>query len=112
MTGAVVALLLLTVQGGALTASLLFGLIGMAPAGVIMALAGEAMRRKRRAIGVKVFFTVYYATMTLVQPVAGRIFDHARTARAPSLVGACPFATVVAVGMLFSFLRAREGMLV
>lgn len=90
MTGAVVALLRLTVQGGALTASLLFGLIGMAPAGVIMALAGEAMRAERRAIGMGAFFTIYYAIMTLVPPAVGPIFDHAGTARAPILFGGVP----------------------
>jgi hypothetical protein len=45
MSGAAVALVLLTVDGAGMGASILFGLVGMAPAGVIMALAGEAMRR-------------------------------------------------------------------
>ena len=94
----------------ALVALMLFGLVGMAPAGVIMALAGEAMRPERRAIGMGVFFTVYYAVMTLVPPVAGSIFDHAGTARAPLLLGVCLFAAVVPLAMLFKHLRARHGL--
>jgi MFS family permease len=110
MTGAGAALLLLTVQGAALPASLLFGLVGMAPAGVIMALAGEAMRPERRAIGMGVFFTVYNMVMTAVPPVAGRIFDHVGTARAPILLGVGLFAAVVPAVMLFNHFRAGKGL--
>ena len=51
MGGAIVSLMLLGAQGAGLGASLLFGLIGMAPAGVIMAMAGQAMRPEVRAFG-------------------------------------------------------------
>ena len=44
MGGAIVSLLLLGLPGAGLGASLLFGLIGMAPAGVIMAMSGQALR--------------------------------------------------------------------
>ena len=74
MTSAVTALLLLVVPGAGLAASLLFGLLAMAPAGVIMALAGQAMRPERRAFGMGVFYTVYYAIMTAVPPISGAIW--------------------------------------
>lgn len=51
MSMAAVALILLSVPSAGPGASLLFGLIGMAPAGIIMALAGEAVRPQVRAFG-------------------------------------------------------------
>ncbi|SDZ56622.1 hypothetical protein SAMN05444004_12230 [Jannaschia faecimaris] len=63
MASSVAALLLLGLRRAGLGVSLLFGLVGMAPAGVIMALAGEALRAGQRAFGMGVFFTVYYAIM-------------------------------------------------
>jgi predicted MFS family arabinose efflux permease len=110
MSAAVLALLLLRVEGGGLAASLVFGLIGMAPAGVIMALAGDAMRPERRAIGMGVFFTVYYAVMTLAPPVAGRIFDQTGSAGAPILFAVLLFVTVVPAALLFSYSRARDSL--
>ncbi len=107
MTGAAAALVLMTVEGGGLAASLIFGLIGMAPAGVIMALAGEAMRPERRAVGMGVFFTVYYAIMTLVPPLSGRLFDHFATAQAPIFLGMLLFAAVIPAALLFRLIRAR-----
>lgn len=82
----------------------------MAPAGVIMALAGEAMRPERRAIGMGVPFTLYHATMTVVPPLSGMVFDHAGTARAPTVLAACQFAAVVPSAMLRSHIRARAGL--
>lgn len=65
MAGASVSLLPLSLPGAGVGASLLFGLIGMAPAGVIMAMAGQAMRLQVRAFGMGIFFTVYYAIMLI-----------------------------------------------
>jgi MFS family permease len=53
----------------------LFGLAGGAPAGVIMALTGEAMAPQRRAFGMGVFFSFYFVLMTLGPPIAGWLFD-------------------------------------
>lgn len=51
MTAAAISLALLAVPGAGMPASLLFGLVGMAPAGVIMALAAEAVAPERRSAG-------------------------------------------------------------
>ena len=105
MTGAVCALLLLGVPNAGLGASLLFGLVGMAPAGVIMAQAGQAMRPERRALGMGVFFTVYYAIMMAAPPVAGAIFDASGSASGPLLLGMFLFATVVPAGLAFHYFK-------
>lgn len=101
MTAACASLLLLTLPDAGLPASLLFGILGMAPAGVIMALAGQAVSAEKRAFGMGVFFTVYYAIMTAVPPVAGSIFDMGGGANGPLVLGVVLFASVVLVAWGF-----------
>lgn len=105
MGGAIVALLLLGQPGAGLGASLLFGLIGMAPAGVIMALSGLAMRPEVRAFGMGVFFTIYYAFMLLTPPVAGALFDATGGSQAPMWLAIVLFASVIPIGLVFQNLK-------
>lgn len=107
MTGAVVALMLLSLPGAGLAASLIFGLVGMVPAGVIIALAGQAVAPERRAFGMGVFFTVYYAIMTASPPVAGWILDRSGAPDGAILFGAALFALVLPAAMLFRVLKTR-----
>jgi MFS family permease len=106
MAGAVIALLLLNVPQAGLAASLLFGLVGMAPAGVIMALTGEAMRPEQRAFGMGVFFTVYYAIMLVTPLIAGAIFDATGRASGPIMFGAALFAGVLTATVAFRHLKS------
>lgn len=101
MAGAVIALVLLNIPQAGLAASLLFGLVGMAPAGVIMALTGEAMRPEQRAFGMGVFFTVFYAIMLVTPPIAGAIFDATGRAGGPIMFGAILFAGVLTATLAF-----------
>jgi predicted MFS family arabinose efflux permease len=73
--GGIVSLLLLRHTEMAVLLSLAYGLFGGAPAGVIMALTGEAMAPQRRAFGMGLFFSFYFVLMTLGPPVAGWLFD-------------------------------------
>ena len=107
MACAVLALMLLSLPGAGLVASLLFGLVGMAPAGVIMALAGQAVAPERRAFGIGVFFTVYYAIMTASTPVAGWLLDRTGAPDSAILFGATLFALVFPVALLFRVLKTR-----
>ncbi|MBC00580.1 MAG: MFS transporter [Rhodobacteraceae bacterium] len=105
MTAAVASLLMLNIPGAGLPASLLFGLLGMAPAGVIMALAGEALPPQKRAFGMGIFFTVYYAIMTAAPPVAGSIFDATDSPYGPLVMGALLFAAVLPAALAFRFFK-------
>ncbi|WP_235857795.1 MFS transporter [Marimonas lutisalis] len=107
MAGAVLALLMLSQPGAGIAASLIFGLVGMAPAGVIMALAGQAVAPERRALGMGVFFTVYYAIMTASPPFAGWLLDRTGAADSPTTFGAALFALVFPVAVLFRMLKTR-----
>ncbi|MBJ6370473.1 CynX/NimT family MFS transporter [Sedimentitalea arenosa] len=108
MAGAILALMLLGRPGAGLAASLLFGLVGMAPAGVIMALAGQAVAPERRAFGMGVFFTVYFIVMTASPPVAGWIFDRTGAPDGAILFGAALFALVLPLAAMFRVLKARQ----
>ena len=94
-----------TFAGAGFGASVLFGLIGMAPAGVIMAMAGQEMRPQVRAFGMGVFFTIYYAIMLITPPIAGAILDATGNAQGPLWLAMALFAMVVPLGIAFQFIK-------
>lgn len=108
MTGAIVSLLLLSVPGAGLSASLLFGLIGMAPAGVIMALVGQALRPQIRAFGMGIFFTAYYVIMMVTPPLAGAILDTTGSAKGPLWLAVLLFACVVPLSFAFQYFKSKQ----
>jgi len=105
MTGAIVGLSLLSVPGAGLAASLFIGLLGVAPAGIIMALAGEAMRPEQRAFGMGVFFTIYFAIMMASPPIAGAILDATGNPGAAIAFGMILFAAVVPAALAFRWIK-------
>jgi MFS family permease len=92
------ALLLMQFTDLAIGLSLLYGLAGGAPAGVIMALTGEAMAPQRRAFGMGVFFSFYFVLLSLGPPLAGWLFDRSGDPFLPIL-----FAVLLFVGAALSF---------
>ncbi|HKK29991.1 MAG TPA: MFS transporter, partial [Alphaproteobacteria bacterium] len=104
---AIVALLMLSVPGAGLGASLLFGLVGMAPAGLIIALAGQAVAVERRAFGMGVFLTIYYAIITAAPPLAGWMFDRTGAPDGAILLSVALFAVVLPAAMLFRVIKSR-----
>jgi predicted MFS family arabinose efflux permease len=101
MIGAMGSLALLAVSGAGIAASLAFGLIGMAPAGVIMALTGEAMRPERRAFGMGVFLSVYFLINAAAPPLAGWIYDATGDPISPIIFGIVLFALVIVTNAWF-----------
>ncbi|MFN3147859.1 MAG: MFS transporter [Paracoccaceae bacterium] len=108
MAGAIGALLLLTLPGGGLAGSVLFGLVAIAPAGIIMALSGQAVARERRAMGMGVFFTLYYICMFAVPPIAGAILDATGRPEAVLLLGMGLFLSVLPLSLAFRWIKARQ----
>ncbi len=105
MTAAVIALWLLSTPGAGLAASVLLGLVGMAPAGVIMALAGLAMRPDVRALGMGVFFTIYHVFLLATPPVAGAILDATGDANGPIWLAMILFASVLPFAVVFKSVK-------
>ena len=90
-----------------ITILVLIGLVGGFPAGPIMSLASRVLAPETRAIGMGVFYTLFYAAMMLGPAVAGRLAKSAGTAAVALDLGAltvlaCPplmwlFERIVAV---------------
>ncbi len=110
MTGAGIALWLLSYPGAGLAASLLFGLVGMAPAGVIMAMAGLALRPEVRAFGMGLFFTIYHAIMLATPPAAGAILDATGQPQGPIWLAIVLFASVIPFAVAFNFFKEGPNM--
>ena len=107
---AVASVLLLQQVAWAVPLSLLFGLIGAAPAGLIMALTVEAMAPQRRAFGMGVFVTVFFVIVTLAPPLAGWLFDRSGDPYRPLLLAAALFAGAMAVFRMFRWAQQRLAM--
>lgn len=107
LAAAVVALLLLPVSGMALFSSLLFGLMGMAPAGVIMALTAEAMAPRRRSVGMGLFFSLNFVMMFVSPPLAGWLYDLSGDPFVPVLLAAVLLALAALANRVFRTVKAR-----
>jgi predicted MFS family arabinose efflux permease len=71
----ILALFALQITAYAAASSLMVGLFAIAPAGIIMALTGEAVAKERRAFGIGVFMSAYYLMVAPAPAIAGRLFD-------------------------------------
>jgi MFS family permease len=94
-------LLLLPYVNYAVALSLAFGLMGMAPAGIIMALTAESIAPERRAFGMGVFFTSYFVVTAPAPAIAGWLFDRTGDPYQPILFAAALFAITAISNLLF-----------
>ncbi len=104
---AVAALLLLGHTDWAVVLSLLIGLVGAAPAGIIMALTAEAMAPQRRAFGMGVFFSVFFVIMALAPPLAGWLFDRSADPYGPVVFSASLFGGAALMYRVFRLAQRR-----
>ena len=107
LAGGIVSLLLLPWTQFAVGLSLLFGLIGMAPAGIIMALTTQAMAPRRRAFGIGVFFSGYYLVATPTPWLAGWLFDTTGIAYWPIIFAAVLFLFTGIANAVFRYAQGR-----
>lgn len=78
-----------------------FGLLAWAPAGPIMALVSETLSADRRALGMGVFYTWYYAGMGVLPPLAGLARDLTGSASAPIYLAGAMMVMALACAGLF-----------
>lgn len=88
---AMVSLALLPNIAWALPVSLLFGLMGVAPAGLIVSLSGSAMAPNKRAFGMGVFLSFYYLLNAPAPAIAGWLFDRTADPFVPILFAIAMF---------------------
>ncbi len=107
MAAAVLALVILFSRPLSIPSSLLFGLVGMAPAGVIMALTAAAMRPENRALGMGVFFTAYFVVQAPAPAIAGWLFDETSDAVWPMAFAIALFTATALSNLLFRTAQRR-----
>jgi MFS family permease len=86
---------------------LIFGLIGMAPAGLIMALAAKAMRPENRALGMGIFFMGQFFLQGPAPGIAGWIYDNTLSPTFPMLFGIFLFLSTAIAAVVFNQLKKR-----
>jgi MFS family permease len=99
---AIVCLIMLPHLEWSLAASILFGLVGMAPAGLIMALTGQAMAPQKRAFGMGVFFSAWFLMTAPAPAIAGWLRDRTGDAYMPMV-----FAIVMLALTIVSYFAFR-----
>ena len=85
LLGGMASLALLPLLDWAIPLSLAYGLIGVAPAGLVMALTGQAMAPHKRAFGMGVFLTVFFLGTAPAPGIAGWLYDRTGDAYVPIL---------------------------
>ncbi|MFI5029316.1 MAG: MFS transporter [Reyranellales bacterium] len=78
-----------------------FGLLGMAPAGLIMALTERAMAAEKRAFGMGIFFSLYFLMKAPSPAVAGWLFDLTHDPNAAILFGIGLYALALVADLGF-----------
>lgn len=84
----------------------LIGLVGVAPAGAIMALPAQCLKPENRAFGMGIYFALFYLSMALLPGLAGLLRDASDMGWAPFAAGA-GFAIGAGVALLL-FRAARR----
>lgn len=102
MLAAMISMALLIYTPFALSSTLLFGLAGIAPAGVIMSLTGSAMKAENRAFGMGLFFTIYFLFQAATPPIGGWLFDLSASADWPIIFAIVLFAVTALVTYIFT----------
>ena len=98
-------LLLLPHTNYAVALSLAFGLMGAAPAGIIMSLTAEAVAPERRAFGMGVFFSSYFFITAPAPAIAGWLFDRSGDPYLPILFAVGLIAVTAISNLLFRALQ-------
>lgn len=98
-------LALATREGGALLMFAALGLIGGLPAGPIMSLPAGILAPHERALGMGLFFTLFYLAIFVAPVVAGWLSEASGSAEAAFLFGA---VLLIAASAIFTLLRITE----
>ena len=78
------------------------GIVGGLPAGAIMSLPARVLRPSTRAVGMGIFYTVFYIGMAIGPVIGGWIAAHAGTAAAALHFGAATLAACLLSLWLFN----------
>jgi predicted MFS family arabinose efflux permease len=96
LLGGMTSLALLPFAEWAVPISFAYGLIGVAPAGLVMALTGQSMAPHKRAFGMGVFLTVFFLGTAPAPGIAGWLYDRTGNPYVPILFAIGLTATALA----------------
>jgi predicted MFS family arabinose efflux permease len=80
--------MLLLPFGSAIPLIISMGIIGGIPAGPIMAMPAAVLRPESRAVGMGLFWTIYYGVYASLPPLAGLALDFTKSTASPLFFGA------------------------
>jgi MFS family permease len=106
LVGGMVSFALLPEAGWAIATSLAYGLIGVAPAGLIVALTAEAMAPHKRAFGMGVYQSLFSILTAAAPAVAGWLFDRTGEPYVAILFGIALMAVTLAAYYSFRWCSA------
>ena len=109
LTGGMLSLALLPMVDGAILVCLAYGLIGVAPAGLIMALTGQAMAPNKRAFGMGVFLTAFFVGTAPAPAIGGWLYDRTGDAYLAILFAIGLIALTAAAVVAFRLVQRRPG---
>ncbi len=104
---AMLSLALLPQTSLAIPVALAFGLIGMAPAGLIMALTSQAVAPERRAFGMGVFFSIFFLFTAPTPTIAGWLYDLSGDPFRPIQLGIVMFGLTMVANVGFRMAQRR-----
>ncbi len=104
---AMLSLALLPQTSLAIPVALAFGLVGMAPAGLIMALTSQAVAPERRAFGMGVFFSIFFLFTAPTPTIAGWLYDLSGDPFRPILLGIVMFGLTMVANVGFRMAQRR-----
>ncbi|MDH5356117.1 MAG: MFS transporter [Gammaproteobacteria bacterium] len=84
---------------------LVFGLLGVAPAGIVMSLPAQVLAPNERAIAMGIFYTFYYAGMTLGPSIAGTLADYYTSSNAAMYFAAALFLVLALCHFAFRVIQ-------
>jgi predicted MFS family arabinose efflux permease len=105
---AMVSLALLPQVAWAIPVSLLFGLLGVAPAGVVMALTGQAMAPQNRAFGMGIFMSVFFLLTGPAPALAGWLYDRTADPFVPILLAIAMFGSALVFYVVFRIAQRMQ----
>jgi MFS family permease len=101
LTGMLLVAVAIAQMTGPAWACILFGVLAGPPAGLIMAMPGEALRPRNRSMGMGMYYAVYYLAMAALMPLAGALRDATHNAAMPLYLAALLLAG--AAGAVWAF---------
>ena len=76
--------------------------------GLIMALPSQVLSKENRAIGMGIFFTIYYSGMAILPVIAGYVQDFKAIPTAPFILAGISLLIAIVTLVSFRMIQVRQ----